>query len=304
MTETITSCYCCGTNNFSEYLKAKDNYGADEFIITACNNCGFKFTNPRPTENTIAPYYAYNAYMSHNSHSKSMLSFVYRLARKYMMGKKLRLIKNHVGSYNFSMLDFGCGTGDFLAYCNKNGIETQGYETDENARKIATEVNNVNAYSPQQINDIPAQKYDAISLWHVLEHIHKLDEQIELFKKWLKPEGLVFIAVPNSESYDAKYYKQNWDALDVPRHLYHFSPAPLKLLMEKHSFKFEAKYPLILDAFYISMRSEWHKGTGKLPALFKAIINGIKSNNAAKKTGDYSSLIYVFRSKVKEVQST
>ncbi len=295
MLETITTCYCCGNTNFTKYVTAKDNYSGDIFEITNCTNCGFKFTNPRPNALSIGKYYAFNNYISHNSHNKSVLSFVYRIARKYMMGKKLNLIKHEVGSYNFSLLDFGCGTGDFLAYCKKNGIDSNGYETDAKAREIALEVNNVQTFSPEQIYEIPTAKYDAICLWHVLEHVHTLSEQIELFKKWLKPNGHLFIAVPNCESYDAKLYKENWEALDVPRHLYHFSPINIKQLFHNHHFKFEKQYPLKLDAFYISMRSEWNKGTGKFVALFKAIFNGFKSNNNATKTGNYSSLIYVFK---------
>jgi 2-polyprenyl-3-methyl-5-hydroxy-6-metoxy-1,4-benzoquinol methylase len=293
--ETIQNCYCCGKSDFRLYTEARDYYSDEYFKIVQCNNCHFIFTNPRPAVTEIGRYYTSPDYMSHQSHSKGITHSIYRYARNYMKRKKLKLIQNAVGkNAEFSLLDFGCGTGDFLGFIKQNNISAEGVEPDEQAREVAKNVNHVDTYSLEDSKNIENDKYDVITLWHVLEHVHDLHNQIDLFYKWLKPNGKLIIAVPNIESYDAAKYGKYWDALDVPRHIYHFSPACLKQITEQHHFKFTATHPLLLDAYYVSMRSEWHKGTNKLLSYFKAIITGFLSNQEAKNTGNYSSLIYVF----------
>jgi hypothetical protein len=109
----------------------------------------------------------------------------------------------------------------------------------------------------------------------------------------LKDDGTMFIAVPNSDSWDAKNYKEFWDGYDVPRHLYHFNQISFKLLMEKHGFKIVETKPLLFDAPYISMRSETHKQNNF--TMVRGAINGLISNNNASIKGDYSSLLFVVK---------
>ena len=293
--EIIQQCYCCGKEDFRLYTQAKDNYYTETFNIVQCNHCHFIFTNPRPDFNEIGKYYHAADYLSHQSHTKGFVQSIYRVARNYMKGKKLQLIQQVIQKENnFALLDYGCGTGDFLGYIQKQNITAEGVEPDEHARKVAKEVNQVTTYSLEQANELSTQKFDVITLWHVLEHIHQLHEKIEQFRSWLKPNGKLIIAVPNIESYDAAYYGKHWDALDVPRHIYHFSPTNLRQIVEQHSLKLISTHPLFLDAYYIAMRSEWNKGTPRFIAYFKAVWRGWLSNLDAKKTGNYSSLIYVF----------
>ncbi|MEZ5026272.1 MAG: class I SAM-dependent methyltransferase [Chitinophagales bacterium] len=293
--EKIEHCYCCQHTDFNSYLDVIDNYSKEKFSIQQCKNCHFVFTNPRPDSREIGKYYTAPDYLSHQSHTKGLIQSIYRYARNYMKSKKLQLIQKAMGKENeFSLLDYGCGTGDFLSYVQQNKINAFGVEPDAHARTVAKRINQVETYSVEQSSTIENGKFDVITLWHVLEHIHDLHQQIGQFNAWLKPKGKLVIAVPNIESYDAQYYGKFWDALDVPRHIYHFSPACIAKIMEQHQFKLTNTHPLFLDAYYISMRSEWHKGTSKFWAYFKAIWRGFLSNQSAKKSGNYSSLIYIF----------
>jgi 2-polyprenyl-3-methyl-5-hydroxy-6-metoxy-1,4-benzoquinol methylase len=294
--ETLEKCLCCGAEKFQQYLKAKDNYSEEYFTIVQCVSCGFIFTNPRPDAAEIGKYYSYDTYISHTSHKKGLVESIYRIARNYMKGKKLALIQEIAGKQSgFSLLDFGCGTGDFLGYVKQQQISAEGVEPDAQAREVAKKVNQVDTYSVEDSKSIAAGKFDVITLWHVMEHIHELHAQLDYFNQWLKPGGKLIIAVPNIESADAKQYGAYWDALDVPRHIYHFAPKHVKQIVEQHQFEFIRQYPLWLDAYYVSMRSEWHSGTGKMLAYVKAVIAGWKSNASAEKTDNYSSLIYTFR---------
>ena len=93
-------------------------------------------------------------------------------------------------------------------------------------------------------------------LWHVLEHIPNLHQAIEKFKYWLKKDGLLFIAVPNHKSWDAKHYKENWAAYDVPRHLYHFDKESLNNVLNQHGLEIKKTKAMLFDSFYISILSE------------------------------------------------
>ncbi len=294
--QTIQNCYCCGKSDFQLFFKAKDNYAKEYFDIVQCKDCGFVFTNPRPDDIEIGKYYSSPEYMSHNSHSGGLIQHIYRYARKYMMRKKLEIIQQSVNKkQDFSLLDFGCGTGDFLKYIQSHEIMAEGIEPDAQARAVAKSVNQLNIFSIEDAAALLPGKYDVITLWHVLEHVHDLHAQIALFNVWLKPGGVLMIAVPNIESLDAKKYGKYWDALDVPRHLYHFSPNTIKKIVTQHQFTSIEQHPLLLDAYYVSLRSEWHRGTNRFLSYLKAVFSGLKSNNSATLTGNYSSLIYVFK---------
>jgi tRNA(Met) C34 N-acetyltransferase TmcA len=110
----------------------------------------------------------------------------------------------------------------------------------------------------------------------------------------LKPGGLLIIALPNPDSWDAKYYQKFWAAYDLPRHLYHFNPETLKRFTRDLPLEFLSQHPMKLDAYYISLLSEKYKN-GKQNFL-SAFVNGWKSNSAASSgKGSYSSLIYIHR---------
>jgi SAM-dependent methyltransferase len=139
---------------------------------------------------------------------------------------------------------------------------------------------------------LPATSFDAITLWHVLEHVHELHRYLDQFRHLLKSSGKLIIAVPNYTSADAAYYREHWAAYDVPRHLYHFSPASMELLLKKHEFSVEKIYPQWFDGFYVSLLSEQYK-TGKTK-LIKGGWMGLRSNlNTLFKKQECSSLIYV-----------
>jgi hypothetical protein len=106
----------------------------------------------------------------------------------------------------------------------------------------------------------------------------------------------VLFRSPNCTSLDAKIYKEEWAAYDVPRHLYHFTPKDIDALFLKHDLKVFRVLPMVFDSFYVSMLSEKIK-TGKTNIL-RSTWNGFRSNMSAIKTGKtYSSQIYLIRKK-------
>lgn len=286
--ERIEDCPICGSDDLKNHIVCKDNLKSSEsFALVKCGRCSFLFTNPRPTKETIGFYYDSDKYYSHHN-SFSIIGSVYSFIKKINLSNKVKLI-NQIANKKERLLDYGCGQGDFMKSIKDNGWEINGIEIDEDARKNSIE--KVGAVIKTSVDELKNNTYNIITLWHVLEHIHDLDNTFKKIKSLLDKDGKIIIAVPNYQSFDGEYYKENWAAYDVPRHLYHFDRDTLKAFAIKHKLKVKAEHPLLFDAYYISLMSEVNsKGLAK---FLKAYSIGKKSNEQAKKTGEYSSIIYV-----------
>jgi 2-polyprenyl-3-methyl-5-hydroxy-6-metoxy-1,4-benzoquinol methylase len=289
--EIIKDCPICENKKFDVFLKGRDHFlTGEEFFIVKCTACSFRFTNPRPDENEILRYYNSPEYIAHDSSQVNLIKSVYKAIRKITIRKKHTIVKRY--SIGNELLDIGCGTGEFLNYCQKMNYKTTGIEPNEKARVFAGKKFRLKIFNEQKLNDLLPASFDVVTMWHVLEHVHKLNERILQIKQLLKPEGTMIIAVPDSDSWDAQKYKNFWAAYDLPRHLYHFTPATLKMLAVKHGFHISTIIPLKFDAFYISLLSEKYI-SGKQNYL-RALSNGILSNYYGRKNADnYSSLIYI-----------
>jgi 2-polyprenyl-3-methyl-5-hydroxy-6-metoxy-1,4-benzoquinol methylase len=289
--EIIKSCLVCKNDNLKTFLKGKDHFlSGEDFTIVECADCGFRFTNPRPDEKEIARYYDSPDYIAHDTGKHDLIRSIYKIIRKVTIRNKCSIVKKY--SNGKTLMDIGCGTGEFLYYCQKNSFDTTGIEPNEKARKFATETFGLTVFDESKLDDFFPATFDVVTMWHVLEHVHKLNERIEQIGRLLKPDGTLIIAVPNSDSWDAGKYKDFWAAYDLPRHLYHFTQESLKKLAKRNNFSVKTIIPLKFDAFYISLLSEKYL-TGQ-QNYKSAFINGIRSNNYGRKHEvNYSSLIYI-----------
>ncbi|MGY5352161.1 class I SAM-dependent methyltransferase [Wenyingzhuangia sp. IMCC45533] len=325
------------------YLKTKDYAVSNQkFELLLDDRIDLLITNPRPNKEDLVKYYESTEYVSHTDRRKTVTELIYNCVKKYTLKKKLKLIN----SFDFkerTLLDIGCGTGDFLKTCQQSGWKVTGIEPNKKASEKAQEklkkgtyiYTDIHAFfdddfageeknidfkesykhtklyhhNEHETKDIEKEvlkfdgnynetaedpyQFDVITMWHVLEHVYDLDMYIYRLKKLLKPNGTLIIAVPNFKSFDAEHYKEFWAAYDVPRHLWHFSQTAIHRLFSTELIKVVQTIPMKFDAFYVSLLSEKYK-TGK-KNFIKAFMNGIKSNRSAKRTGEYSSLIYVLK---------
>ncbi|WP_223275890.1 class I SAM-dependent methyltransferase [Algoriphagus aquimarinus] len=298
MLERLTKCPLCKSGLFLNSQEIKDYAVSQEsFIICNCTNCGLKFTNPRPTEETINPYYDFPEYFSHDDKAKNLTQFAYQQVRKYTVSQKVKHL-NQLTPLKGKYLDYGCGTGELLTKAYENGWKVTGIEPNEKARNLANTKLNKRVY--QSINDLPKGSYDVITLYHVLEHIHSLRKTVKLLVKHLKSDGYIIIAVPNPESYDAIKYGTSWAGWDVPRHLYHFNQQALESFGEIFDLQLVKKMPMNFDSYYVSLLSEGYTNPQQsiIQKYWKAILAGRKSNKeAAKNTGNHSSNLFVFKKK-------
>ena len=251
-----------------------------------------RITNPRPAEEALGAYYKTENYLSHSDRNVTLFDKMYHFIKKYNLNLKRDLVeKFHT---NGRIIDIGCGTGAFLGQFDKSRWERLGFEPDSEARAIAKNSHGIEADDLSVLDNLKDTKAEVITLWHVLEHVSTINDRLAKIKSLLKDDGILVIAVPMSNSYDADYYGKYWAAYDVPRHLYHFTKETLEQLLSKHGFKLVKKYPMRFDAFYISLLSEKYKE--KSFPLLRAVVKGITSNLAAKtEKGTYSSMIFVFQ---------
>lgn len=290
-----TNCPFCSSNKISPFTEAKDYTVSGElFAVYKCENCAGAFTQDIPKKNEIGRYYVSDNYVSHTDTKKGIINRLYHTVRNITLRSKIKLVAAYTPNAKGHLLDVGAGTGAFGAAAKKAGWNVTAIEPDAVARQKALENHGFSLKPAEEFFTPGAKTFDVITLWHVLEHIHDLDEYIQQFFKILKPDGILIIAVPNYTSYDAEKYGAYWAAYDVPRHLYHFSPQSLEQLMQKKGFALKACKPMWFDSFYVSMLSEKYK-TGKLH-LIRALWNGLVSNiYAISNSRKCSSVIYIFK---------
>lgn len=289
----FTNCPACGSNNIKKVLSAKDNtVSKEEFAIWQCNECTLRFTQDVPDAASIGAYYKSEDYISHTNTSKGLINRLYQNVRKRTLAQKRELVEKVTGLHAGKLLDVGSGTGAFLNEMKQHGWTVQGLEPDAGARNIAQETFNVKTNDTALFFNILPSSFNVITLWHVLEHVHELPRYIVKLKDLLKANGKLFIAVPNYTSMDAKIYRGNWAAYDVPRHLYHFSPQAMQQLIEKHGMKITEYHPMWFDSFYVSLLSSKSKSgkTGWISAFFSGLLSNIRAFGNEKKC---SSIIYV-----------
>lgn len=279
------------------YIKVKDHsVSQEDFELVFNDEFGMLETFPQPSVETLGDYYKSEDYISHTDAKRNFFEKVYHYVKEIALKKKLRLI-NSVSNNSKILLDVGCGTGDFLQVAGNSGWNITGIEPNEEARHIANRKTNNTVLDADQLFKLEAGSFDVITLWHVLEHLPNLDKHFSVFKKLLKSEGTLIIAVPNYKSYDAQVYKEFWAAYDAPRHLWHFNQDAIKQLAVKSNMKYVKTIPMKFDAFYVSLLSEKYK-SGKMNYL-QGFWNGLLSNFKAKSSGEYSSLIYVLKKALK-----
>ncbi|MDG2052649.1 MAG: class I SAM-dependent methyltransferase [Flavobacteriaceae bacterium] len=274
-------------------LKVKDYLVTnEEFTLIYDLEKEMLLTNPQPEATQLSKYYESDDYISHTDNKKGIASFLYQSVKKRALQHKLNLITSLKKDAN-NFLDIGAGTGEFLKHIKSENRSIFGIEPNKKARASASK-KGINL--EESIADFKGKNFDVITMWHVLEHVPNLEETIQKIEALLNPNGLLIIALPNYNSFDAAYYKNYWAAFDAPRHLWHFSRNAMKKIFSNNLTLIKTK-PMIFDSFYVSLLSEKNK-TGK-QNLIKAFFIGLQSNLSALKTKEYSSLIYCYKNENK-----
>lgn len=300
------------------FLKTKDyRLTQESFDLLLDEDLDLLETHPVPDD--LSRYYKAEDYISHTNANKTLLDKVYQIVRDIAIKKKLKWLEkyqdNRLLHWNdnamkkgkvapltddapLSLLDIGAGTGHFAMAAHQRGYKVSVIEPNDGARKaiIDKAQTNLKTYKDMELlfEHGANPQFDIITLWHALEHVPNIEKVIYQLKTLLKPKGTLFIAVPNYKSHDANYYKEHWAAYDVPRHLWHFSQTAIRRLIFPQNMAVLTTLPMKWDAYYVAMLSEKYRGR---QFLLNALYQGWRSNWNARRSGEYSSLLYVIKNK-------
>ena len=240
-----------GTNSRNS-IETKDYLVTHDTFLVEEKEKGISFTKPVVNDEKIEKYYNTIDYLSH-SNNKTLMSFLFDFFSKIMAKKKTSFMLR-LGVVN-TYLDYGCGIGKLVNSMKKKGVASYGYDTSSLA---VAACNNKSLKASSNIDDLPNQ-FDLISFWHSLEHVSDYTKVLKKTKQILSKNGNVVVALPNYDSFDAKFYSKFWAAYDAPRHRVHFTKKGFVKAAKQLGFDVVKIKPLFLDSFYISMMSEKYK---------------------------------------------
>lgn len=247
----INSCIICGSSKFIPLYETRDRMFnlPGEFSVKKCSSCSFVFLDPQPSGPQLKKYYPTKKYYAYNKGDKKGFFEILReyLVKNYysptFLSKIVTLFIKNVPAMpsspkNGKILDLGCGTGDTLILLKKLGWNTYGIDIDKQAISIGINrgLKNVKLGTYKDLATYPDNYFDAVRLYHVIEHLDNPALCLSLIRKKLKKNGELILGTPNMESLMSKIFKHYWYNLDSPRHLFLFSPRTLKKLAEKEGY--------------------------------------------------------------------
>ena len=263
------------------------------YTLRECNDCGLIITSDAPCQEEIGDYYKTDSYISHTDTRQGLMNRLYHLARRIMLGRKRRRFeKLDLPSRN--LLDIGAGTGYFANHMQENGWQVSAIEPDADARIFMKKTFGIAAMDTDAIYEMEPNSFSVISMWHVLEHVYDPADYLVNINRLLRREGYLVMALPNPLCADAHIQSMEWSAWDVPRHLWHFPPAAVNMLLGKHGFSLQSIHIMPFDPFYNAIKTYVLRGDklayikGFLVGMYAYMVSLFRREKA-------SSLIYIAR---------
>lgn len=212
---------------------ASDYITGDAFQVWRCRDCGLARTRPQLDAARLAAYYPAAYY---GAPASRRFPAAVEALQRLLYGARARVVERLAGSPG-RVLDVGCGRGHLLDAFRRRGWSVQGTELDDRSAAHAREVLGV----PVETGPIaawpwPGGHFDAITIWHVLEHVSDPEELLGRLHGLLRPGGVLMVGVPNFGSLEAHLARAGWFHLDVPRHLNHPTPGWLSRALDATGF--------------------------------------------------------------------
>ncbi len=232
-------CLLCGGQRWLPLLEAPDRLPDGTglwFAVVQCLDCGLCFTNPRPSAASIGQFYP-ATYRPHHLPQPGRGTRPWRpsLLSPWPSPRKGRRTLAWHGQGR--LLDFGCGGGSFLQRMHRQGWHVMGVDFSPAAvRRVREGLGLPALLGSLPHPDLRPGSFDVITMWHSLEHVHRPRIVLEEAYRLLAPGGKLLVAVPNVDSLAFRSFGSAWYALDLPRHLTHFAPWTLHLMLENAGF--------------------------------------------------------------------
>lgn len=255
--ETV-NCDLCSSSDFILKFTATSTEFNEAFRLVECQKCGLVYLNPRPTKAEIGKYYPqenYYAYQglddkSWNNFRQKVKNFILesqpgyadnlQWIRKVLWLLSRRSLMVQVPNMKGGrILDVGCGNGYFLKWLKEHGWETYGVEISQAACQVAQK-HGLKVFNGELAEaKYPSNHFDVVAMNQVLEHVYSPRNYFREIKRILKPNGLLIACLPNFNCFESKLFGPFWLALEVPRHLFFFTPETLRKLAQAEDFQVE-----------------------------------------------------------------
>ncbi|PIR20608.1 MAG: hypothetical protein COV45_05260 [Deltaproteobacteria bacterium CG11_big_fil_rev_8_21_14_0_20_47_16] len=225
-------CIVCSKDEPLQLRHQCSHRPAKGYSLYYCSKCGCGRTDPFPEQEEVNKLYSTTTYRADQGirFIKPMEVLVRQFRRQ-----RWQRIRQYIPKG--SLLDVGCAGGYFLDFLREKGWKVAGVEVNEAMARHAREHYGIDVRSEGlEKAAFPSESFDVVTIYHVLEHIPNPDQTLQECYRILRPGGLLVIAVPNSESWQASATGSKWFHLDVPHHLHHFSARGLKALVNQNGF--------------------------------------------------------------------
>ncbi len=280
----------CNSTQLQTLYKLRDRMfdASGIFQCKKCTFCGLVFLDPQPGSDTLRKHYPSRRYFAHTQEGKTgffgkireyVISHIYQptLLSKFLMALTNTSFAIPQYQKNGKVLDLGCGTGDILVLLKNLGWDVYGIDIDKNATQIAKErgLKNVQVGTYKAVESYPDNYFDAIRLYHVIEHVDDPLVCLQLLSKKLKPGGELLLATPNFNSPVRSIFGVYWGSFDSPRHLFLFTPLTLRRAIERYklsvaSIKYTSALGIAGSMQYVFDELTKRKGNffANLPIIF------------------------------------
>jgi SAM-dependent methyltransferase len=222
-------CPVCGRAGAQELLQGPDRFHGrqEKYKLLRCPGCSLVWLSHPPKPEEMDLHYT-DAYHKLISAAGDDATFRWK-------DRKAALIQYKQSG---ALLDLGCSSGSFLEFMRSKSWKLHGIEMSAEGARTAAERSEAQVFVGN-ILDAPftGESFDAITCFDVLEHLYEPRGVMARVGEWLKPGGIFYVLVPNIDSAEARVFGSYWHGLELPRHLFHYSPASLKFLAESAGLK-------------------------------------------------------------------
>jgi SAM-dependent methyltransferase len=258
------NCLLCGSHRFAHFLEARDNLAGDDglwFAVVRCKDCGLLFTNPRPSSQSISHFYPEAYWPERAPKPQDQRRGRPRPMKRWCRPARERRILNWHGQGR--LLDFGCGGGLFLERMHRQGWRVTGLDVSPAAvHEIRHGLKLQALVGSLPHPELSPQSFDVITMWHSLEHVHQPLVVLQQARSLLAPGGKLLIAIPNIDSLAFRWFGSCWYALDLPRHLTHFSSVTISWMLQRAGFR--------VDSVRMIPQSGWLRSSAQLSCRKKS----------------------------------
>ena len=233
--EPASACRICaaGAATVPSFLPDADQ-GLERFPTVVCPDCGSWRLEPAPADEVLARYYGRAYYSSGQTKFRLLQGLVDRDARN--RARRLRAAMPGQGPWR--AVDIGCGRAQLLVALAALGVDGTGIERTELGPARPHPRVEIRIAPPETVA-IDDASVDAVVIWHVLEHLRDPLAILDRIERWLRPGGVLWLAVPNASSWQARWFPRDWFHNDAPRHLHGFGHEALRALLLRHGYTIE-----------------------------------------------------------------